>query len=264
MAIINLTPDSFYDASRHTSIEEVRADVERAVCAGATIIDLGGYSSRPGAEDVSIEEEWRRVRMGLDVVRDMKHSIAVSIDTFRSDIVSRAVKEYGEVIVNDISAGELDCKMIDVVAEIGTPYVAMHMRGVPQSMQSMTDYECGVVSGVKEYFVQRVETLCERGIEHSNIVLDPGFGFAKSPMQSLELLAHIEELRDFGCPILVGVSRKSMIYRTLNITPQQALPGSLALGWEALRRGASILRVHDVAETRQIVDLYNSFKTYTR
>ena len=255
MAIINVTPDSFYGASRRSSADEVRCAVELAVADGATIVDIGGYSSRPGAAEVDTEEEWRRVRMGLQAVADASVDVVVSIDTFRSDVVRRAYEEFGEFIVNDISAGEIDGHMVGEVARLALPYVAMHMRGLPQTMQTMTDYGSGVVREVREYLLGRAEELQRAGIAHEKIILDPGFGFAKSVEQNYELFRGLDEVRALGYPLLVGVSRKSMIYKPLGITPEEALPGSLALAWEALATGAAILRVHDVAATRQILEV---------
>ena len=255
MAIINVTPDSFYGASRRSSADEVRCAVELAVADGATIVDIGGYSSRPGAAEVDTEEEWRRVRMGLQAVADASVDVVVSIDTFRSDVVCRAYEEFGEFIVNDISAGEIDGHMVGEVARLALPYVAMHMRGLPQTMQTMTDYGSGVVREVREYLLGRAEELQRAGIAHEKIILDPGFGFAKSVEQNYELFRGLDEIRALGYPLLVGVSRKSMIYKPLGITSEEALPGSLALAWEALATGAAILRVHDVAATRQILEV---------
>jgi dihydropteroate synthase len=260
MAIINLTPDSFYSPSRHVDYGDVCRSVERAISDGATILDLGGYSTRPGAQEVSLEEEWARVRMGLEAVRSVAAEAMVSIDTFRSQIVSRAYDEFGEFIVNDISAGEMDEKMVATVADLGLKYVAMHMRGTPQTMQQMCDYPDGVAKGVYDYFVGRTAELMDAGIPRENILLDPGFGFAKSVEQNYELLHALDKLHALGYPLLVGLSRKSMIYRPLAVEPSDALPGSLALAWEAMRKGASILRVHDVGATRQIVDLYNLYQ----
>lgn len=259
MAIVNLTPDSFYATSRHFTSSDVSRSVERAISEGATIVDLGGYSSRPGAEDVSLEEEWRRVRMGLEAVRSTGGEVLVSIDTFRSEVVRRAYEEFGNFIVNDISAGELDRDMLSVVARHSLVYVAMHMRGVPQTMSSLNHYDDGVVDGVKSYFATRVKELEAAGIACDRIILDPGFGFAKSPTQNYELLTHLDSLTELGYPLLVGLSRKSMIYKPLGLEAEDALPGSLAFAWEALRAGAKIIRVHDVAPTRQIVDLYNHY-----
>lgn len=258
MAIINVTPDSFYANSRIESVEGLCHRIEAVIAEGATIVDIGGYSSRPGAKEVSVEEEWQRVSMGLEAVRRINAGVVVSVDTFRAEVVRRAVAEYGDIIVNDISAGELDDEMLEVVAKNKLPYIAMHMRGTPKTMQSMTDYEDGVVVGVVDYFRRRIDELHKAGI--SSIVLDPGFGFAKDAVQNFELLKGLGKLRELGYPILVGVSRKSMIYRTLDITPEESLPGSLALAWEALQGGEAILRVHDVAETVQVMRLAEKYK----
>ena len=258
MAIINVTPDSFYANSRIESVEGLCHRIESVIAEGTTIVDIGGYSSRPGAKEVSVEEEWQRVSMGLEAVRRVNAGVVVSVDTFRAEVVRRAVAEYGDIIVNDISAGELDDEMLEVVAKNKLPYIAMHMRGTPKTMQSMTDYEDGVVVGVVDYFRRRIDELHKAGI--SSIVLDPGFGFAKDAVQNFELLKGLGKLRELGYPILVGVSRKSMIYRALGITPQEALPGSLALAWEALRSGEAIVRVHDVAATHQVVELAKYYK----
>ena len=259
MAIVNVTPDSFYASSRNHSLEECRQSVERAVAEGATIVDIGGYSSRPGAADVSLEEEWSRVRIGLEAVKSIDRGVVVSIDTFRSAIVERAFSEYGEFIANDISAGEQDEAMASVVARCDIPYVAMHMRGDCSTMQSLTDYKGGVVADVKEYLLRRCEELQQRGIKQQNLIIDPGFGFAKTIEQNFELFRGLNSLRELGYPILVGVSRKSMIYKSLGITPEESLPGSLALAWEALRGGNAILRVHDVAQTVQVLRLANIY-----
>lgn len=255
MAIVNVTPDSFYAQSRCGDVEGLSRRIEESIAEGATIIDIGGYSSRPGAAQVSMEEEWARVFMGLRAVQSLDRGVVVSIDTFRAEVVRRAVAEFGAVIVNDISAGELDEDMLNVVAKYELPYIAMHMRGTPQTMQSQTDYEGGVVQGVVEYFRRRVVELQDAGIARDRIILDPGFGFAKSASQNFELMRALPTLRELGFPLLVGVSRKSMIYRTLGITPEESLPSSLALAWEALRSGEAILRVHDVAATKQVLRL---------
>ena len=260
MAIVNVTPDSFYSGSRTTTLSDIVARVEEAIEAGATIIDIGGYSSRPNAEEVSVEQEWERVRMGLEAVQSVDKGVVVSIDSFRSEVIRRAVEEFGDVIVNDISAGEQDDKILDVVAQYQLPYVAMHMRGTPKTMQSLNDYEEGVVRGVVEYFERRVEEIASRGVRRDRIVLDPGFGFAKSVEQNYELLRGLDELRKLGYPVLIGVSRKSMIYKPLGITPEESLPGSLALAWEVLRSGDAILRVHDVKESVQLIRLAKTYR----
>ena len=263
MAIINLTPDSFYGASRRGSEAEARRAIEQAVSDGATIVDLGGYSSRPGAQEVDVEEEWSRVRMGLQAARDAECDVVVSIDTFRSEVVRRAYEEFGDFIVNDISAGELDESMVMEVARLGLPYIAMHMKGDPKSMQSLTNYNGGVVADVCDYLSRRGEELQRAGILRENIVLDPGFGFAKTVEQNFQLMKGLDSVRALGYPLLIGVSRKSMIYKTLGLTSEESLPGSLALAWEALRGGNAIIRVHDVAATRQVMELckyYNELR----
>ena len=262
MAIVNLTPDSFYAMSRSISAPAAAEAIMRAVSEGASIVDIGGYSSRPGAEDVDVEEEWSRVRMGLEAARSMDCGVVISIDTFRSEIVRRAYEEFGPIIVNDISAGELDDAMVGLVARYNIPYIAMHMRGTPESMNSMMDYEHGVVRGVVDYFKGRVAQLEQAGVARRNIVLDPGFGFAKSVEQNWELISSLDELRALGYPLLIGVSRKSMIYKPLGVTPEDALPGSLGIAWEVLRGGAAILRVHDVAATRQVLELSNYYRRF--
>ena len=258
MAILNVTDDSFYAGSRKMEERAISERVVQAIEEGATIIDVGGYSTRPGAKDISLEEEWQRVERGLKCIRDISEDIAISVDTFRSGVVERAVALVGDIIVNDISAGEADTRMVDVVAHHKLPYIAMHMRGTPQTMQSMTQYEEGICESVCRYFTQRVEYLRKRGVD--DISLDPGFGFAKSVEQNFELLGGLSSLSALGYPVLVGLSRKSMIYRALDITPEESLAGTVALNWEALRQGASILRVHDVREARQVIELYNRVK----
>ena len=258
MAILNVTDDSFYAGSRNMEERAISERVVQAIEEGATIIDVGGYSTRPGAKDISLEEEWQRVERGIKCIMDISEDIAVSVDTFRSGVVERAVALVGDIIVNDISAGEADTRMVDVVAHHKLPYIAMHMRGTPQTMQSMTQYEEGICESVCRYFTQRVEYLRKRGV--NDIILDPGFGFAKSVEQNFELLGGLSSLSALGYPVLAGLSRKSMIYRALDITPEESLAGTVALNWEALRQGASILRVHDVREARQVIELYNRVK----
>ncbi len=258
MAILNVTPDSFYEGSRTSSREVIARRVRQVVDEGATIIDIGGYSSRPGAAEVDVEEEWQRVKLGLEVVRECAPNIAVSIDTFRAEIARRAVEGFGEVIINDITAGEAEPEIVEVVAKYNLPYIAMHMRGCPQSMQSMTQYS-DVTAEVVEYFSSRVVELEQRGVRQ--IILDPGFGFAKSVEQNYSLLKGLHKLCEMGYPVLSGVSRKSMIYKVLDTTPADALAGTIALGWESLRQGACILRVHDV---REAVDSVKIFEAYDK
>lgn len=259
MAIVNVTDDSFFAGSRTPERSAVVSRVERAVAEGATVIDVGGYSSRPSAADIPTEEEWRRVDSGLSAVREVDSHIAVSVDTFRAEIVRRAADKYGELIVNDISAGEADAEMIPTVASLGLPYIAMHMRGTPQTMQSLTDYE-DVVAEVRDYLAARADYMISQGMRRENIILDPGFGFAKTVGQNYRLLGGLHEICALGYPVLAGMSRKSMIYRLLDITPEESLCGTQVLNWEALRQGASILRVHDVREAAQTLKMYETFK----
>ena len=260
MAILNVTPDSFYSGSRTPDAGAVERRIRDVVAAGASIIDVGGYSSRPGADPVSEEEEWRRVELGVGAVRRLAPDMPVSVDTFRSGVAEQALERFGPLVINDISAGELDPRLPAVAARYDVPYVAMHMKGDPQSMQSLTDYRQDIVTGVVNYFVRRVAELQQIGIRPGNIILDPGFGFAKTLEQNYELLAGLHELCVSGYPVLAGVSRKSMIYKLLGTTPDGALAGSVALGWECLRQGASILRVHDVREAVDTVRLFGTFK----
>ena len=254
MTIVNVTPDSFYDGSRTFTEEEIERHVERAIEQGTDMLDVGGYSSRPNADEVSVEEEIARVGRAMRVIRRVCPEMVVSIDTFRAEVVRRTVAEWGDCIVNDISAGELDPQMITTVAELGLPYVAMHMRGTPATMQSMTDYD-DIVEEVRQYFVQRLDALRKAGIE--DVVIDPGFGFAKTLEQNYQLMSGLGRLSDLGAPILVGISRKSMIYNLLGCTPAEALNGTTALHLEALRQGAKILRVHDAREAIEVVKIYN-------
>ena len=258
MTIVNVTDDSFFAGSRTIDKSAIVNRVQQALEAGATMFDVGGYSSRPGAKELSVEEEWSRVRIGLQAVRSVSGSVPVSVDTFRSEVARRALEEFGELIINDISAGELDGAMIDVVAQYKVPYIAMHMRGTPQTMQSNTHYESGVVEEVCQYFERKCAELKSRGVEH--IILDPGFGFAKSLEQNYELLANLNRLCAMGYPVLAGVSRKSMIYKLLGVTPAEALNGTTALHWEALRQGATILRVHDTQEAVEVVKIFNKYE----
>ena len=254
MTIVNVTPDSFYDGSRSFTEEEIERHVVRAIEEGADMLDVGGYSSRPNADDVAVDEEIARVGRAMKVIRRVCPEMVVSIDTFRAEVVRRIVDEWGACIVNDISAGELDPEMITTVARLGLPYVAMHMRGTPTTMQSMTDYG-DIVEEVRSYFVQKISDLRKAGIE--DIVIDPGFGFAKTLEQNYQLMSGLHRLNDLGAPMLVGISRKSMIYKLLGSTPAEALNGTTALHLEALRQGAKILRVHDTREAVEVVKIYN-------
>ncbi|MBQ5648411.1 MAG: dihydropteroate synthase [Alistipes sp.] len=258
MAIVNATPDSFYAASRTQLPTSIAERVEQAIKEGAVIIDIGGYSSRPDAEDVSVDEEWRRVEVALSATRAVSSEVAISVDTFRSEVVRRAYENFGDIVVNDITAGKGDAEMLQTVVERKLPYIAMHMRGTPQTMQRQTQYN-DVVAEVVAELQERLLAIDEAGIERSRVALDPGFGFAKTVEQNYELLAGLHRLKSLEQPLLVGVSRKSMIYKPLGITPDEALAATQAVHWEALRQGATLLRVHDVAEAVQTIKLYEKF-----
>lgn len=260
MAILNVTPDSFYAGSRMPDAGAVERRVREAVAEGAQLIDVGGYSSRPGADEVPADEEWRRVELGVGTVRRLAPDMPVSVDTFRSEVAAKAVEAFGPLIINDISAGELDSAMLSVAAKYDVPYIAMHMKGDPRTMQSQTDYRRDITTEVVDYFRMRSEAMLAAGIRPENIILDPGFGFAKTTEQNYELLAGLGELCALGYPVLAGLSRKSMIYKVLGVTPAESLAGTVALGWECLRQGAKILRVHDVREAADTVRLFNMFR----
>lgn len=258
MTILNVTPDSFFAGSRTPSTEQIEQRVREAVHAGCNILDVGGYSSRPGAAEVSPDEEWHRVATGIDVIRRIAPEMVVSVDTFRSTVARQAIETYGKIIINDISAGEADEQMWQVVAETDVPYIAMHMKGTPATMQHLTTYQ-DIVTEVVAYFEQRTTLMRKQGVRQ--VILDPGFGFAKTTEQNFELLRGLHRLCALGYPVLAGVSRKSMIYKTLDTTPDRALAGTVALGWECLRQGATLLRVHD---TQEAVDTIKLFKTFQR
>lgn len=251
MGILNVTPDSFYAGSRVTGTVELHRRVERMLAQGADIIDVGGYSSRPGADNVSPEEEMARVRRGVEAIRRVSADIPVSVDTFRADVARRAVLDWGADIVNDISGGALDSGMFSTVAELKVPYILMHMRGTPATMQTMTDYE-DVTADVVAELSGLMHQLELDGV--ADIIIDPGFGFAKTLDQNYELMRHLPQLAQLlGKPVLVGISRKSMITKLLSVTADEALPGTVALNTFALLNGASILRVHDVEAAVQAV-----------
>jgi len=260
MAVVNVTPDSFYAGSRTFEAGAVERRVREVLDAGASIIDVGGYSSRPGAGEVPPDEEWRRVRLGVGTVRRLAPGLPVSVDTFRSEVVERAFEEFGPLIVNDISAGTLDPRMPAVAARCGLPYIAMHMKGDPRTMQGLTDYRRDIVTEVVGYFRRRAAELAAAGIARDRLILDPGFGFAKTLEQNYELLAGLHELCALGFPVLAGVSRKSMIHKALGTTPAESLAGTVALGWECLRQGALLLRVHDVREAVDTVRLFDIYR----
>ena len=257
MGILNVTPDSFYADSRQQSEQQIAARTEQILSEGADLIDIGAYSSRSGADDVSPEEEMARLRRGLSVVRQVAPQAVVSVDTFRADVARMCVEEYGVQIINDIAAGEMDERMFATVADLRVPYIMMHMQGTPRDMQQHPHYENLRVE-VMQYFARKVQQLRDLGVK--DIILDPGFGFGKTLEHNYELLAHLEDFSTFQLPLLVGVSRKSMIYRLLVSTPQESLNGTTVLHTIALLKGAHILRVHDVRPAVEAVKIVQKMR----
>lgn len=254
MGIVNVTPDSFYAASRQSRESEVIIAARKMLEEGALILDIGGYSSRPGAVDISIAEERQRVTKAIAaVIREFPNAF-ISIDTFRSEVAKAAI-ESGACMVNDISGGSLDNEMFDTVAQLKVPYVLMHMRGTPQNMVQLTAYD-SLLKDIALFFAEKVSQLKAKGV--NDIILDPGFGFAKTVAQGYEILQNLDYFKTLQLPLLVGLSRKSMIYRTLGVTPQESLNGTTAANMAALINGASILRVHDVKEARETIQLFKS------
>lgn len=245
MGILNVTPDSIYSESRTPDEEHIAQRVKQMMNDGADIIDIGGYSSRPGANDVSTEEEMNRLRRGLRIIRKLYPDVPVSVDTFRADVARMCIEEEGADIINDISGGMMDRQMFRTVAQLHVPYIMMHMQGTPDSMQLAPHYD-NLRQEVMLYFAERIDRLCQMGVK--DIIVDPGFGFGKTMEHNYELMAHLEDFHVFGLPLLVGISRKTMIYKLLGGTPQTSLNGTTVLNTIALTRGAHILRVHDVKE----------------
>jgi dihydropteroate synthase len=253
MGILNVTPAG----SRTQTEVEIARRVKQIVSEGAAIIDIGAYSSRPNADNVSAREEMERLRMGLKILFEIQPDAVVSVDTFRADVARMCVEEYGVAIINDIAAGEMDANMFHTVAALNVPYIMMHMQGTPQSMQQHPHYD-NLLKEVFLYFARKVQQLRDLGVK--DIILDPGFGFGKTMEHNYELLSHLEEFRIFELPLLVGVSRKSMIYRLLDITPQEALNGTTVLDTICLLKGADILRVHDVKEAVETVRIVQAMR----
>lgn len=245
MGILNVTPDSIFSESRTPDEEHIAQRVKQMMNDGADMIDIGGYSSRPGANDVSTEEEMNRLRRGLRITRKLYPDVPVSVDTFRADVARMCIEEEGADIINDISGGMMDRQMFRTVAQLHVPYIMMHMQGTPDSMQLAPHYD-NLRQEVMLYFAERIDRLCQMGVK--DIIVDPGFGFGKTMEHNYELMAHLEDFHVFGLPLLVGISRKSMIYKLLGGTPQTSLNGTTVLNTIALTKGAHILRVHDVKE----------------
>ena len=279
MGIINVTPDSFYSGSRccgpdgKPDCKLLRSRIRKALEEGADIIDIGACSTRPGSDYVSLEEEWARLRPALRIARELAGSRNISVDTFRSEIVRRTFREIGSFIVNDISSGEEDPVMLPLVGSLGLTYIAMHKRGRPSQMQSLTEYDdvldskdvsiwrlSPVTNAVMKYFKDFAQKAEDNGVE--DWILDPGFGFAKTVEQNYELLRDLAFFHEFDRPVLVGISRKSMIYKPLGITPEECLAPTQVLNLVALEAGADILRVHDVAAAVQTLTLYNLLSSY--
>lgn len=253
MGILNVTPDSFYAESRTPDDSHIAQRVDKLMSEGANMIDIGGYSSRPGADNVSPEEEKARLRRGIRVVRSKYPDVPISVDTFRADVAKMCIEEEGADIINDISGGMLDKQMFRTVAHLGIPYILMHMQGTPDSMQVAPQYR-NLRNEVMLYFAQRIDSLCQMGAK--DIIVDPGFGFGKTLEHNYELLNHLEDFKVFNLPLLVGVSRKSMIYKLLNGSPQTSLNGTSIINTISLMKGANILRVHDVKEAVEAKKIY--------
>ena len=256
MGILNVTPDSFFDGGRNNSISSALAMTEKMINEGATFIDIGGYSSRPNAKDVSIQDEIERTAPIIEAIKRDFPDVLISIDTFRSEVAKEAINS-GACIVNDISAGKLDNRMFDYIAKINKPYIAMHMRGTPQNMQTKTSYK-NVANEVVKELSETTQRLALKGV--SDVIIDPGFGFSKTLDQNYELLENLESLHNLERPILVGISRKSMIYNLLKTDPQNAINGTTSINTIAILKGANILRVHDVKEAFEITKIIKAMK----
>lgn len=257
MGILNVTPDSFYSDSRTLDEAHITERVRQMMDEGADMIDIGGYSTRPGADDVTPEEETDRLRRGLRIVRELYPEVPVSVDTFRADVARMCIEEEGADIINDISGGMMDRQMFRTVARLGVPYILMHMQGTPDTMQVAPHYD-NLRREVMLYFVERIDRLCQMGAK--DIIVDPGFGFGKTLEHNYELMNHLEDFAVFNLPLLVGISRKSMIYKLTGGTPQTSLNGTTVLNTISLVKGAHILRVHDVKAAAEAKQIYMAVK----
>lgn len=257
MGILNVTPDSFYSDSRTPDEAHITDRVRQMMDEGADMIDIGGYSSRPGADDVTPEEEMDRLRRGLRIVRKLYPEVPVSVDTFRADVARMCIEEEGADIINDISGGMMDRQMFRTVARLGVPYILMHMQGTPDTMQVAPHYD-NLRREVMLYFAERIDRLCQMGAK--DIIVDPGFGFGKTLEHNYELMNHLEDFAVFNLPLLVGISRKSMIYKLIGGTPQSSLNGTTVLNTISLVKGAHILRVHDVKAAAEAKQIYMAMK----
>lgn len=266
MGIVNVTPDSFYPGSRTMASdapadtrEAIRQVIQRHRDEGADMLDFGGYSTRPGAKEVSADEEYDRLAVALEVVKEMWPEVPVSIDTFRASVARKCIEVWGADIINDVGGGTLDPDMWATVADLRAAYVLMHMRGTPATMQTLTDY-ADVTADVITDLSRKVYELRRLGV--CDIIIDPGFGFAKTVEQNFRILNELDEFCRMGMPVLAGLSRKSMIWRTLGVTPEESLEGTIGLNAIALDRGVNILRVHDVKAARQMVSLIGCLHTF--
>lgn len=257
MGILNVTPDSIYSDSRTPDEAHITDRVRQMMDEGADMIDIGGYSSRPGADDVTPEEEMDRLRRGLRIVRELYPEVPVSVDTFRADVARMCIEEEGADIINDISGGMMDRQMFRTVARLGVPYILMHMQGTPDTMQVAPHYD-NLRREVMLYFAERIDRLCQMGAK--DIIVDPGFGFGKTLEHNYELMNHLEDFAVFNLPLLVGISRKSMIYKLIGGTPQTSLNGTTVLNTISLVKGAHILRVHDVKAAAEAKQIYMAMK----
>lgn len=260
MGILNHTPDSFYSQSRVDGEKMIHDRIEQILSEGASIIDVGGYSSRPDASDVSPEEEWKRVKQVLSIIRQSYPDVPVSVDTFRAEVARRSIEEGDADIINDVSGGIIDPEMLSTIAQLQVPYILMHMRGTPKTMQKLCGYEGRVADGVINELLVTIQKLEELGLKRENIILDPGFGFSKTTEQNYELMADLDKFIALDFPLLVGISRKSMIYRLFGTTPQEALNGTSILNTISLMKGTHIIRVHDVREAVEAVKITSELR----
>lgn len=258
MGILNITPDSFYAGSRKQTEKEIEERIQAILDEGGSMIDLGGYSSRPDAADVSPEEEMRRLFFALEILNAHYPDVTISVDTFRASVARRCVEEYGVAMINDISGGELDAEMFRTVAALHVPYIMMHMRGTPRTMQQHTVYN-HLMNDIMVYFAEKVRQLRLLGV--NDIIIDPGFGFSKTVDQNYQLMSHLKEFSLLELPLLVGISRKSMIYKFLGGTPAESLNGTTVLNTFALLNGADILRVHDVRAAVEAVKIIKPLRS---
>lgn len=260
IGILNHTPDSFYAMSRIDGERNIHARIEQIISEGGTMIDVGGYSSRPDAAEVTPEEEWRRVKEVLDILQRDYPDLPVSVDTFTASVARKSVEEGGADMINDVSGGIIDPDMLRTVAELQVPYVLMHMRGTPKTMQSLCEYKGRVADGVIEELLVVVNKLRELGLRKENIILDPGFGFSKTTEQNYELMTDLDKFTALDYPLYVGISRKSMLYRFFDYTPMEALNGTTVLNTYALLHGAHFIRVHDVREAWEAMKIVGELK----